>query len=149
MPGEKYRRSGRVKAVEAEYRAARVAADRLLAGVEAGLPLPAATDLKAVRAMATGLEATYLIRLFAEFENGLRAIWEDYYRRPSQPGAEQLVDAVPTRAGVPEEFTLSVHGTREYRNSLVHDRGDPPPAVRLPDARHALCAFLSRLPERW
>src|SRR5690606_19020976 len=72
------------------------------------------------------LEGTYLIRLFAEFETGLRLFWR--LKRDSHPGTEQLIDAIAARCKIDFRNLSAVHTVREYRNALVHEReelGEP------------------------
>lgn len=94
------------------------------------------------------LESTYLIRVYAAFEAGLRDAWRHRFGRKTYPKMEVLIDCVRDLCGVPLELAESVHEVREYRNDVVHDTGTAPP-VPLDSARHRLCAYFSRLPLDW
>jgi hypothetical protein len=66
----------RIRAVEREYLAARKAVDDFIQALNRGTTkLPPNTKLRDVNAMSDNLEGTYLIRLFAAFESGLRSFW--------------------------------------------------------------------------
>ena len=66
----------RIKDVERQYLAAQVAATYFLEQVQRDPTiLPDHLRLRAVTRMKNELEATYFIRLFAEFESGLRTYW--------------------------------------------------------------------------
>jgi hypothetical protein len=94
------------------------------------------------------LEGTYLTRMFAEFETGLRLFWDTI--QDTNPRARDLLDGLAARRGVPDEDRDNAHLVREYRNSLVHEREDedlePIPIAR---ARSHLCTFFKRLPLEW
>jgi hypothetical protein len=84
---KRQQRIERMRAVEREYLAARSAAelleDRLRAdpswGVSRGWRARDGENLVAA------LEATFLVRLYAEFEAGLRDAWRRFYRKRSNP----------------------------------------------------------------
>jgi hypothetical protein len=73
----------RICDVEREYKAARFAMDLLAERLQANPAQPGAEDkewtARDAKNTAENLEATYLIRLFAEFESGLRDLWRNYY----------------------------------------------------------------------
>jgi hypothetical protein len=138
-----------VKAIEREYSALRLAAHRL---VEQARDDPSILKKDAIGSRDLGnasqnLEGTYLVRLFAEFETGLRLYWATI--RPSHPRTEDLVNRVASKRKISDELIKAVHSVREYRNSLVHEREDETNPVSLSAARSCLCEFLSRLPENW
>ena len=151
MANELYNRLLRVKGVEVEFRAASLAAARLIAAVSAGGVNPAAEQLRArdVTCTAERLEATYHLRLYAEFESAVREAWRVVYRRHTRPLMEVLVDRVGAIAGVPGELILETHNVREHRNRLIHDSGAAGAVIRLDRARHTLCDYLSRLSRDW
>lgn len=96
---------------------------------------------------ANDLEGTYLIRLFAEFETGLRLYFET--RRSTNPPAKDLLDSVTALCGISEEHRDNAHAVREYRNSLVHERVEEPDPISIATARSYLCCFFSKLPNEW
>jgi len=93
------------------------------------------------------LEGTYLIRLFAEFETGLRLYWETV--KNTHPKTEPLLNSIATRQKISHDLINAIHQVRKYRNSLVHEREDETTPVSLSSARSTICHFLSRLPESW
>ena len=117
MAGERDEWSPRIKEVEREYRAVRLAVDRLLAdapslrGDVSFRPLSAASDL---------LEGTYIIRLFAEFETGLRLYWATI--KDTHPKTQNLVNGVAARCKIPTDLLRETHDVRDYRNDLIHER---------------------------
>ncbi len=52
--------------------------------------------------LAANIEATCLVRLFAEFEAGLRSYWGDGLHRETRPPASDLIDAVGATQDRPE-----------------------------------------------
>ena len=76
MPHRRFDWHERIKAVEREYWSARRAVDRLLAEVVRDPSAlgkgPSPRDL---RSADEHLEGTYLVRMFAEFETGVRSFW--------------------------------------------------------------------------
>lgn len=97
--------------------------------------------------MADNLEATYLIRLFAAFETGLRSYWQSV--RPTVPPVKDLIDSVTARREISLDSRDEVHQVREYRNSLVHETDEEIEPVTLADAQSRLSRFFSKLPFEW
>jgi hypothetical protein len=161
MPGNRFDWLERIKSVEREHRAARLAVRRLSdqAGLDPSvLELPRDRDHEARslgRAIAfrdliltsDQLEGTYLIRLFAEFESGLRAYWEVF--KKTTPKTENLLKGVAAKCKVPPDRATEAQEVREYRNSLVHMRSRQATAIPIDRARGHLCSFLSFLPKTW
>lgn len=92
------------------------------------------------------LEATYLVRLCAEFEDRLRQFWTTKVK-PTKPPMEVLLDRVAARTFVRSPELANAHRVRTYRNSLVH--GGVADAVTLREARSYLCKYLENLPREW
>lgn len=138
----------RIKAVEREYVAMWQAADRLL---EAALADPTILlenlrHREIVRA-SHNLEGTYVVRLFAEFETGVRQYWEANWA--TYPKTADLLDGLAARCGIPDTQRDHAHLVRDYRNSLVHERDEKTEVVPVPLARGYLCRFFSFLPPQW
>ena len=137
----------RLRAVEREWVAAGLAVAAFARELAAGrVALPHPLTAKDVAALAGNLSATYLIRLFAEFEAGLRSYW-DTLGRDTQPPATDLLNGVAARQRVPDNVLAAAHAVREARNRLVHQ--STASALTLADARQRLQQFLSRLPDDW
>jgi hypothetical protein len=138
----------RIKAVWREYLVARRAVDDFVAAPERSQSaLPPNTKLRDAQAMNGNLEGTYLIRLFAAFESGLRSYYATL--KVTTPPAADLIDSIAARRNVPDDLREEVHGVREYRNSLVHEGNEAVEAVELGEARSRLCTFFARLPDDW
>src|SRR5690348_17312448 len=92
----------------------RLALDRLLAEARRD-PTILAGKLKVQDvAEASGrLEGTYLIRLFAEFETGLRLYWATI--RMTEPPTQHLLDGIAARREIPPARLAGAHAVREYR----------------------------------
>ena len=93
------------------------------------------------------VEPTYVVRLFALFESGLRSYWGSL--KDTVPPSRDLIDSVASRRNIPELEAQGVHAVRRYRNSLVHDVDDQFEAVSLATVRKNLSIYLSRLPRNW
>jgi hypothetical protein len=93
------------------------------------------------------LEPTYLVRLFAEFESGLRSYWHTISIR--KPRTEHLCNSVGSRCRVENELLHGVHAVREYRNYIVHENFLPKQPITMSQARSWLCQYFARLPVSW
>ena len=83
----------RIKAVEREFLSARKAVDDFLIALEQGTTqLPPNTKIRDVHTMSENLEGTYLIRLYAAFESGLRSYWSSL--RDKNPPAKVLIEVL-------------------------------------------------------
>ncbi len=138
----------RIKAVEREFVAARKAADWLLDSLtRIRVVLPPEAQIRDAMTMSENLEGTYIIRLFAAFEAGLRSYWSTL--RVTDPPSRDLIDAIAARRSIPDESKESVHEVREYRNGLVHEGEGPAESVTLSAAARRLQRYFSRLPDEW
>jgi hypothetical protein len=90
-----------------------------------------------------GLERTYIIRLFSQFEAELRLFLRERVPRP----AENLINRVASMQHIDADITDMVHDVRLYRNTLVHEANIPAAAVSFEDALTFLNRFLAWLPE--
>jgi len=93
------------------------------------------------------LEGIFIVRVYAEFETGLRDYWDTV--RPTHPMMGILMDSVAAQRKVPASVSKNAHLVREYRNGLVHEREDAPDSVPVDIARSHLSRFFSFLPEDW
>jgi hypothetical protein len=150
MPHDRFEWHERIGGVEKEFRAARLALDRLRREARldpailrtgkgsSGLSLP-----DAIR----NAEGTYSIRMFAEFENALRSYWRTIHA--TVPASRDLLDGVAGRRRVPPGTTAAAHRVREYRNRLVHEFEADADRVAIDRAGRHLNTYLGRLPETW
>jgi len=140
----------RIKAVEREYAAVRLAADRLLEAAERDpTVLTREVALRDLRHALQRLDGTYIIRLFAEFESGLRLFWVAARGVEPPSRTRDLVDGVAAMRWIRDEQRLPAHAVRDYRNALVHEREEAVVPVSIADARGRLCRFFSFLPPNW
>jgi hypothetical protein len=151
MPDDRRDWSSRIKAVERQYNTARFAAERLCAelrhdpSIETQSPAP----LYVNETLRT-LEVTYVVRMFAEFESGLRSFWRS--ARPNRrPKIEHLIQRVASNRKVSNDLIDGAHAARKYRNSIVHDNehDEDVTAIPIADARRKMVLFFERLPFRW
>jgi hypothetical protein len=139
----------RIKAVEREFVAVRIAVDRLQQEVarEPAI-LRGRVEPRDLTRAWEALEGTYLTRMFAEFETGLRLYWATL--RDTNPRGVDLLNSIAAQRGIPDDQRDEVHEVREYRNSLVHEREDEDiDPIPLATARGRLCTFFSFLPREW
>lgn len=126
----------------------RLAADRLLEDARRDpTVLGREIDLRHIVRASVRLEGTYVIRLFAEFETGLRLYWATI--RQTEPPTQHLLDGIAARRAIPPERLASVHAVREYRNSLVHQRGEEVAPISIAVTQGHLCRFFAFLPPIW
>ena len=140
----------RIKTVEREFTSMRFAADRLFAeAVRDSAVLKTVISLRDIRQASSRLDGTYIIRLFAEFETGLRQFW--LAARGTDPPARtrDLLDGVAASRKIPDHQLVKAHKVRIYRNHLIHERDEPLDPVSVAEARHSLCRFFSYLPPNW
>jgi hypothetical protein len=148
MPENRFARLERLRAVEAEHGAMRCAADRLLnAARRDPAILPDKLRFRIVQLASERLEATYLLRLFAEFETTLRTYWQTL--RSTKPPAKDLLASLGAMRKIPFNQIGDAQKVREYRNVLIHEECESVEKVPLGKARGDLCHFLAFLPERW
>ena len=148
MPHDRDEWMGRIKAVEREYLAAQFAIDwlRIIADRDPKV-LAGKLKLRDLREASERLNGTFIIRLFAEFEAGLRSYWSTL--KGTHPGAQDLLEAIAARRRIGTDTQMNAHAVREYRNSLVHERDEPVPPITMMNTRSSLCRFFSFLPRKW
>jgi hypothetical protein len=110
-------------------------------------------DAKAAQSFSGNLEATYIIRMYAEFEAGLRDYWATYKGRQTRPDMVTLIrNAVPTQTFT-QDCVDDADDVRIYRNFLVHDMEEEPPSDMVTftvlQAKKNLCTYFSCLNPRW
>ncbi|MCC6126159.1 MAG: hypothetical protein IT426_14450 [Pirellulales bacterium] len=148
MQGKRYNRIIRIKAVEVEYIAVRFAVDRLLE-IARHNPLELKNTFKPqdLQDAWHHLENTYIVRLFAEFETGLRSYWSTL--KATLPQTRDLIDGIRARRRIPDEQIANIHRVRQCRNAIVHERDEDAESVTIGMARHYLCKYFSYLPQSW
>jgi hypothetical protein len=148
MPPKRFIWLERIKQVEREYSAISVTTIRLLEAAKQDANLiRRGLRLRDLEHAVLNLSGTFVIRLFAEFETGLRTYW--LAARATSPATRDLLEGVAARRGIPIDDLADVHAVREYRNVLVHEREEDIEPIPLSLARSRLCKFLARLPDEW
>jgi hypothetical protein len=149
MPNEAFAWCTRIKAVEREYAVARFAADRLDQQVRDN-PGILQGDLRLgdIRTLMDRLEGRYLLRVFAEFEQGLRNYLRAFRIRIPK-NAEPLINKIGDRVRIANDTVDNVHAVRLYRNTLIHDDAAPAPRVSMRDATKCLGIFMGWLQRYW
>ena len=141
-----------IEGTESEYRAAELALEYLLPQIRAD---PTrwrrhhVTVSDVVRSRKA-IEATYIVRLFAEFETALKAYWKHVKKQSTWPRIHvgTLIDNLAARHYVRGEVVTDAHEVRRCRNKLVHE-APTGPVLSLPHCRSCVCRFLSFLPPNW
>lgn len=143
-----------ISAVEKEYLAAKSAADLLKSQLQANPNYGIGHGWQARDGVAfnANLALTYIVRLYAEFEAGLRDYWANHLGRATNPPMVHLLQSVADQRLSIDRFE-DADAVREYRNFLVHDEsGVPPPDMRtftVAQAKAHLCYFFGRLDTDW
>ena len=136
-----------IAAVAREYLAAKSAAGLLATQFQADPNYGDSHGWEARDGVAfkTNLESTYVVRLYAEFEAGLRDYWANHLNRTTHPPMVQLLQFLADQR-ISQDRLEDADAVREYRNYLVHDEsGEPPPDMRtftVAEAKSHLCYFL-------
>lgn len=138
----------RIKSVQRACNVMQIAGDELRSRVAHNpILLPKSLNVRDVHGAIAELSDTYIVRLFAEFETGLRQYWATI--RQTHPRTRDLLDGLGAARAIPFDMIARAHLVREFRNQIVHERDDEVAAVTLEDCQRHLCTFFSRLPYRW
>lgn len=146
----KYTYVEQLKVVREDYTAARAALEFVEQAWERLQNEPFARGLRLRQIMRSlaRLEATHIIRLFAEFEGILRAYLaiSRPHRRLRRTPTEVLINSVALRLHIPDPIRDAAHTVRLYRNFLVHPDGEEIDTVGFAQAVSFLNHFLVWLP---
>ena len=140
-----------MRAIMREYRIAKVAAQDLRARLRADPSVLSEEQLQVAdyHNFRDNLEPTYLIRLFAEFEAGLREAWALAFGQTTSPKMRDLIDSFAARRLIPAPWRDAAHNVRAYRNALIHEGGVDVPPIGMDQALGHLCRYFSWLPHDW
>ena len=135
----------RMKEVEKEHAASKIAMDRFRSQAAQGPTLLRGVGFPDIGRASEELEGTYVIRLFAEFETALRTYWNTY--RPTEPPSRaiDLMNGVASTARIDPLPLDAAHVVRRFRNVLAHNREEPAVTVAIADVRHRLNKYLGYL----
>ena len=136
MGAERARYLSRVKSVEREYLIVQLAMERLRQDCRSDPSLLEEIKLRDIEDAAELLEPTYLIRLFAEFEAGLRSFWLSSRGDPPSR-TRDLLDGVAAKRTIPLPMRLGAHSIRDARNAIVH-HGLRVPNIPIAESRKRL-----------
>ena len=141
----------KIKAVEKEYQVAIIARDLLGAELKKRSALLTNEGLQSLHFddFSDNLDSTYLVRMFAEFESGLRDFWKNHLKKKSVAKASDLVKAIGSHRKIDAQKIEDVDKVREYRNRLIHESDFGSEVVEIGEARRSLCIFFGRLLEDW
>ena len=146
MPFENHLWTRRLKEVEKEYLATKFATQIFL---ERARPdstiLPANLRLSEFRRSSENQEGTYVVRMFSEFETGLRTFWRDIRNKKTHPPVSDLIRSISSSCRIAVPPVDNVDRVRRFRNFLVHERDATFEHISLEVARSHLCVFLARL----
>lgn len=143
-----------IAAVAREYLAARSAAELLDGRLQAdpNYGWNQGWESRDGAAFRDNLESTYIVRLFAEFEAGLRDYWANHLHRSTHPPMTRLLQSVANQR-LSVDRVEDADAVREYRNFLVHsETGELPPDIKcftVQEAKSRLCYFFGRLAPDW
>ena len=123
-PGKKTDRSERMKSVEREHAVAEMARAALEKALIQHSGLLTAEGLTAADLGSYGnkLHDTYFIRLFAEFETGLKDYWKNGLGKDKGTRIMDVIDSVVARHRILDAWRINVHAVRRYRNRLIPRR---------------------------
>ena len=150
-PGKCSDRIERIRDVEKEYQVAIIAQGVLDAELEKN---PSTLRRKGLARsdfdnFTNNLGTTYLIRIFAEFESGLRQYWRSISKKKTRPQVSDLIKSISSRRRIDYQEIEDVENVQNYRNKLIHDEQKGAQPVSIKEARQSLCTFFRRLPEDW
>ena len=90
-----------------------------------------------------------MIRLFAEFETGLRDYWTNGLQRNPDTRVRDLIESLAASRTILDAVRTNAHAVRKYRNRLVHEEDAVADPLGIKDARGYLCRYFGFLPENW
>lgn len=139
----------RIRGVEREFVVARAAMTFYGESIDRDARLPPGVNGGNVRDTSRNLEGTYVVRLFAMFESGLRSYWRVARSREELLATRVLIERIGGKHNIPLADRALVHEVREYRNDLTHRRDRSPKPVGISEALTRLQRYFARLPESW
>lgn len=145
MPFDHLEWPRRLKEVEREHTAARIAMDRFTDQAAKDPMLLRGVGFPDIGRASEELEGTYIIRLFAEFETALRTFWTTY--RPKEPPSRalDLMNGVASTARIDPIRLDDAHTVRRFRNVLAHNRDEPAEPISIAIVRRRLNKYLGFL----
>jgi len=148
---KRQRRLDRMRAIEREFKIARLAVWALAEALQAKPTLLHGEELKTAdaRAFTNNLEGTYILRIFAEFEQGLRDWWLNGRGRTGSPKVSVLMERIAALRHIPRDDLENAHLVRNHQNTLIHEESEYGRPVTVAEARRYLCTYFKWLPLTW
>jgi hypothetical protein len=139
----------RLKSIEREYTATRLAIDRLKQHtVENPNILVENLKFGDVKGASDRLENTFIVRIFSEFESALK-----HFLRAQGVGIPRSVKGkinnVKELMKIPQDDAKLAHRVRINRNNIVHDSNNKVEPVTMRESTKFLCTFLGRCQRAW
>lgn len=97
-----------------------------------------------VDACHSALEDTYLVRLYATFENAARAQWIVLRGKETHPTMQVVIERLAARLSIPSDQSANAHRVRKRRNAIVH--GGQSESLSLRQSLSFLNHFISFFP---
>jgi hypothetical protein len=140
-----------MKAVERECQVAQMAIGALEKALAKDPSILTAVGLSAVdlRGCRERLLDTYFIRLFAEFETGIRDYWKYGLNEESTTRIMDVMESISARQRIVDAYRINAHAARRWRNRLVHEEDAEGEPVALTEGRRYLSRFFAWLPDNW
>jgi len=150
-PGKKINRSERIKAVEREFQVAEISIKALEQAMqkESGLLTNEGLNAADLRNFRTKLHDTYFIRMFAEFETGLRDFWKNGLNESPNTRVMDVITSIGVKRNIVDSFVTNVHAVRRWRNRLVHEEDADADQLEIRIARGYLGRYIGFLPDDW
>lgn len=147
--GKCVERIERMRAIEREHDVATLANDVFLEvlGQDSALLQRHGLSQSDFKTLKSNLEITFLIRLFAEFETGLKDYWKNGMQKNPKARIVNVIGSIASRRKIPDPARLNAHAVRRFRNMLVHEEDSDAESVEIRSARGYLCRFFGHLPE--
>jgi hypothetical protein len=103
-----------------------------------------------LRNASANLEATFALRMFAEFEAALQDYWATASpaSRTRRAQMQTLINRAAARRRIPTAIVTEAHEVRAYRNAVVHDRLRAP-QLTIHNCKSRLSRFITYLPLNW
>jgi hypothetical protein len=143
-----------IRAVASEHLPTRSAANLLIGKLRAdpNYGRNQAWQARDGAAFNANLESAYIIRLYAEFEAGLRDYWANCRKKTTNPPMAQLLQSLASQR-ISIDHLEDADAVRAYRDFLVHsESGELPPDMRaftVAESNAHLCYFFGRLDPDW
>jgi hypothetical protein len=142
----------RMRGIERQDLAAAAAVDLLQETLSADPSFGANAGWKQsdARILSDELDKTFLVRLYALFESGLRDYWKSERKKNTRPIMKDLLTSAAANSAISQAWLNAAIEVQLFRNRIVHeDDGRASNDLTIQAATSALCRFFSKLPLHW